>query len=110
MSQLLDPANPQDEKGASTQGPSSATLDVEKTRSETQRDGETDDNGPETPVAQLEKWNVSQRNVLRFGVALYGFIIMGMNDAVLGVSDGPTKHRVLQADTLTKGSRHLFPM
>jgi len=36
-------------------------------------------------VEQLEKWNNPRMNILRMMASCWGFIIMGMNDAILGV-------------------------
>jgi len=34
---------------------------------------------------EKERWNKPRGNIYRFAVTLYSFIIMGMNDAVIGV-------------------------
>lgn len=36
----------------------------------------------------LQKWNEPRVNMLRFFTTLYSFIILGMNDGVIGVSTG----------------------
>lgn len=67
-------------------------MDVEKSNAspEGPRDSEAGADGPDPgDDTQLEKWNESWTSVFRFGVALFGFVIMGMNDAVLGVSEAP---------------------
>ena len=88
MPRLIDPASRQDEKAGSAQEGVGTAMDVEKTNPKARTDDEANGNDPETPGdAQLEKWNASRSNIFRFGVTLFGFIIMGMNDAVLGVSD-----------------------
>lgn len=45
------------------------------------------------PETVLEKWNESPLNIYRFFTTLYSFIIMGMNDAALGVSTGNAPRR-----------------
>jgi hypothetical protein len=40
---------------------------------------------PEQTQLDKERWNYPQINAYRFAVTLYSFIIMGMNDAVIGV-------------------------
>lgn len=41
---------------------------------------------PTPPEETLERWNGTRVNTFRFFVALWSFIIMGMNDAAIGVS------------------------
>jgi hypothetical protein len=45
--------------------------------------GRDDAGGP----APLEKWNEPRINMWRFFATLFSFIIMGMNDGAIGVSD-----------------------
>jgi hypothetical protein len=42
---------------------------------------------PITATEQLERWNYPRVNLWRTLAAFWGFIIMGMNDAAVGVSD-----------------------
>jgi hypothetical protein len=36
-------------------------------------------------VEQVQRWNQPRINIYRLGAAFWGFIIMGANDAVIGV-------------------------
>lgn len=83
-------SGPCQEKGASSaQGHGGGTTDLEKTKhlpKEPQNEESSGHRSDNPEDAAREKWNESRTNIFRFGVALLGFIIMGMNDAVLGVS------------------------
>lgn len=92
MSQQITPASCQSEKRGPAQEGGEATMDVEKGNPppEAPRDGEADGDGSDSgEETQLERWNESPTNIFRFGVALFGFVLMGMTDAVLGVSEAP---------------------
>jgi hypothetical protein len=39
----------------------------------------------EDKVDQVQKWNQPRTNVLRLAASCWGFMIMGMNDAAIGV-------------------------
>jgi hypothetical protein len=41
---------------------------------------------PNEAVDQVERWNYPRRNTFKVLSACWGFIIMGANDAVIGVS------------------------
>ena len=98
MSEAINFAQRQDQEGGPVQGRRGPTMDVEKNTpppGNQRDDGAGGDGDDPAEDAQLERWNASRTNVVRFGVTLFGFVIMGMNDAVLGVSDefrsnGPT--------------------
>ncbi|SPO05788.1 related to tetracycline resistance proteins [Cephalotrichum gorgonifer] len=59
-----------------------ATVDVEKTQPPSESPG--GDYSDRPTEGHLERWNQSRSNIYRFFFTLYGFGIMGMNDAVLG--------------------------
>jgi hypothetical protein len=41
----------------------------------------------ESAVTEVEQWNNPKINIARLGAAFWGFIIMGANDAAVGVSE-----------------------
>jgi hypothetical protein len=42
---------------------------------------------PTTATEELQKWNYPKKNMLRTFAAFWGFIVMGANDAAVGVSE-----------------------
>jgi hypothetical protein len=46
-----------------------------------------DDEPPASAQGEIERWNRPRRNVGKLGFAFLSFIIAGMNDASIGVSD-----------------------
>lgn len=94
------------------------TVGIEKTKfcAESPRGEEDSGHGSDDSVdAARERWNESGTKMFRFGVALFGFIVMGMNDAVLGVSRDPVRLRGIfswgrPASILTAYHRRSFPM
>lgn len=118
MSDPIDSAPCQEKEAYSAQEHGGGTVDVEKTnsRAESPRGEEDGDHGShDSEDASRERWNESRIKMFRFGVALFGFIIMGMNDAVLGVSRDPMGPRGMlswgyTASILTAYHRRSFPM
>jgi hypothetical protein len=73
-------------------GHDGAAIDIEERscpqdpKTLTNGNDDIDDSEALQSPPRLERWNESRTNICRFGVTLFGFTIMGMNDAVLGVS------------------------
>jgi hypothetical protein len=63
---------------------------AESQKSRSLRDG-INSNGslpsPTTATERLQKWNYPRKNMYRTFAAFWGFIIMGANDAAVGVCD-----------------------
>lgn len=85
----IDSAPCREKEASAAQGHGGGTTDVERAKHlpKEPQDEESSGHPSDNPEhAAREKWNESRTNIFRFSVALFGFIIMGMNDAVLGVS------------------------
>jgi hypothetical protein len=62
--------------------PISAENDTKHISADAEELGDVTGSDQET----LERWNSSATNIFRYLAALFGFIVMGMNDAAYGVS------------------------
>jgi hypothetical protein len=88
--ELDDMKAPQQEIHTKTQTPSinRRLSRVESQRSKIVRDEDDADGSlpsPTTATDEIQKWNYPRKNMFRTFAAFWGFIIMGANDAAVGV-------------------------
>lgn len=93
------------------QSPSGA-VDPEKAARFQSAHNTTDDEAiPESrQEIPLQKWNEPRVNIFRFFATLYSFIILGMNDGVMGVSTKQENRNTGVIGDANKTSRRCYHM